>query len=148
MNLILACEFLILVGCAYLCARESRKSRHRAEILELSVNTLQSLLQEFMRESGATFAAFSSEIQRIDRAASLGSTISKRNRILPEKAVKIEVARTPCSPSPRNDALNKKAAVLGLANRGVARDEIASQLMIPRGEIDLILNLSSRAATR
>jgi len=64
----------------------------------------------------------------------------------PEKARAVAAAVTSAPASQARRSGSKKTQVLKLADKGLPAEEIASQLTIPQGEIDLILNLNGRAA--
>ncbi len=50
------------------------------------------------------------------------------------------------SPSPRER--DKRVQVLSMSERGISASEIGSRLNIPRGEIELIINLKDKAGFR
>jgi hypothetical protein len=128
------------------------RRRDRREVSRL-VNELvacRSTLHEFMQETEATFAVFSRMVHKAEPSNGLRAAAPAINRILPENtpssARAVAAAANPApAPSARRGA-SKKAQVLKLADKGLPAVEIASQLTIPQGEIDLILNLNGRAA--
>jgi hypothetical protein len=71
------------------------------------------------------------------------------NRILPDntasKAQAVAAGVQSSASAPVRRAASKKTQVLKLADKGLPAGEIASQLTIPQGEIDLILSLNGRS---
>jgi hypothetical protein len=52
----------------------------------------------------------------------------------------------PAPSVPERKSIDKRDHVLGLAQKGTSGEEIARRLMIPRAEVELILNLNARAS--
>jgi DNA-binding NarL/FixJ family response regulator len=128
------------------------RRRDRREVSRL-VNELaacRSTLHEFMQETEATFAVFSRMVHKAEPSNGVRAVASSTNRILPDntpsKARAVAAAVSPAPASPARRSGSKKTQVLKLADKGLPAEEIASQLTIPQGEIDLILNLNGRAA--
>lgn len=101
-----------------------------------------------MRETEATFAVLSRLVHKTGVSTRTAGTVPVTSRILPDNApAKAQVADAvrPASSVPARGA-GKTTQVLKMADKGMTALEIASQLAIPQGEIDLILNLNGRAA--
>jgi hypothetical protein len=106
--------------------RSRTSLKREVQSLQSGQKELNSVLQGFMEESEKVVAEFS----RILSAERTGPS-----RPDAEGAV-VEHSR----PKPRV-GLDKKHHVLSLARKGVSTNEIASQLMMPQGEIQLIVDL-------
>ncbi len=151
MKLALILEVFSALGLAAICLWEARRGRRRGEILGRDFIALQSTLQDFMKETEATFTALSRSIQRMNQTRICAeSAVSNRILLGDTPALNVPAAPpTPTSAAPataRKKACDKKAQVLRLASKGITAAQIASQLAIPRGEIDLILNLAAKGA--
>jgi len=123
------------------------RRRDRQEILRLAADVAasRSALHEFMQETEATFAVFSRMVHKVEP--------SNRKRVAAQVAPTDDASRkadtvavVPDPVAAVTGASCKKMQVLSLADKGMAVAEIASCLTIPRGEIDLILNLNGRTA--
>ena len=53
----------------------------------------------------------------------------------------------PASSQPKNNGVEKKHLVMSLAQKGTTVSEIAERMMMPAGEVELILNLSRSKRT-
>jgi DNA-binding NarL/FixJ family response regulator len=103
-------------------------------------------LQEFIQETEATFAVFSRMVHKAEPSNRARSMAPVVNRIVPEAKAQAVGAGVPSAASaPERRAASKKTQVLKLADKGLPAGEIASQLTIPQGEIDLILSLNGRS---
>jgi len=136
---------------ALLAACFWNRRRDRREIwLASELAACRSELREFMQETEATFAVFSRMVHRAEPANGARVAPPATNRILPDntpgKALAAAAAAASSPALPARRGAGKKAQVLKLADTGMVAVEIASQLMIPQGEIDLILNLHGREA--
>ena len=142
----------IVLGLAVLTFSLWERSRARRKLsrVKKELAACQATLHQFMKESEATF----SELSRlVDRGRSLGSMGTRA----PDRS-RISITEAPTDPNVAAVAMtepelavssrkktDKKVQVLKLADRGAGIAEIAGQLMIPQGEIELILNLSRQA---
>jgi len=128
------------------------RRRHRRDVSRLAaeLTACRSTLHEFMQETEATFAVFSRLVHKAEPAQGVRAVPAATNRILPDNTpVKVAAVATAASPAPASPVrrtASKKTQVLKLADKGLPSAEIANQLTIPQGEIDLILNLNGRAA--
>jgi DNA-binding NarL/FixJ family response regulator len=128
-----------------------RRDRQEISRLALELTACRSTLHEFMQETEATFAVFSRMVHKPAPAQGVRAVSAATNRILPEIApVKVPALATAANAAaptfPTRRTASKKTQVLKLADKGLPSAEIANQLTIPQGEIDLILNLNGRAA--
>lgn len=134
-----------LLAAGFLSLRRDRREISR---LASELSACRLTLQEFMQETEATFGVFSRMVHKTESSTRLAPP--KTDRIPPESApAKTPAAAVTEKPSlavAARDAAGKKTQVLNLADKGMTSAEIASQLTIPRGEIDLILNLNRQAA--
>lgn len=152
MNLALTVELTFGLSLLAVCLWEARKARRRAQALHREFATLQLTVQEFMKETEATFSALSRSIQRVERPRASVTASASHNRILlggtPILKTPVEAKATKAaSATLKRMSGEKKAQVLALAGKGIPAADIASQLTIPQGEINLILNLVGRAAS-
>jgi type II secretory pathway pseudopilin PulG len=137
---------------ALLAAGFWNRRRDRREISRLAseLAACRSTLHEFMQETEATFAVFSRMVHRAEPPNGARVAPPATNRIppanTPGKARAAAAAAASAAALPARRGAGKKAEVLKLADTGMAAAEIASQLTIPQGEIDLILNLNGREA--
>ena len=126
------------------------RSRREISRLASELAKCQSSLHEFTQETEATFAVFSRMVHKAEPSHRTCVAAPVTNRILPDNApAKVQTVAPAVKPAPEVSARGaggKKTQVLNLADKGMAATEIASQLTIPQGEIDLILNLGGRAA--
>jgi len=126
-----------------------RRDRQEVARLVTELAACRSTLHEFMQETEATFAVFSRMVHKAEPSHGTRAAVTT-NRILPDntsnKAQAVANAVSPAPAPPARRGASKKTQVLKLADKGVPAEEIASQLTIPQGEIDLILNLNGRAA--
>ena len=127
-----------------------RRDRREVSRLATELAACRSTLHEFMQETEATFAVFSRLVHKAEPSNGARVAPSAMNLILPDdapaKAQAVAAAAKPAPALPARRGAAKKTQVLKLADKGMAAAEIASQLTIPQGEIDLILNLNGRAA--
>ena len=127
-----------------------RRDRRELSRLVSELAACRSTLHEFMQETEATFSVFSRMVHKVEPSNGARAVAPSSNRILPDntpsKARAIAAAVTPAPASTARRSGSKKTQVLKLADQGLPSEEIASQLTIPQGEIDLILNLNGRAA--
>ena len=89
---------------------------------------LQSLSKQ-QRESEALLSAFMEESEKITLQL---SRLISTNRLTPETAAL----------RPKDNGVRKRHLVLSLAQRGRSVSQIAERLMMPVGEVELILNLN------
>ena len=127
-----------------------RRDRRELSRLASELAACRSTLHEFMQETEATFAVFSRMVHKAEPSNGVRAVALSTNRILPDntpgKARTVAAAASPAPASQARRGGSKKTQVLKLADKGLPAEEIASQLTIPQGEIDLILNLNGRAA--
>ena len=132
------------------CVWTRRRDRREVSRLVNELAACRSTLHEFMQETEATFAVFSRMVHKSEPSNGVPAVAPSTNRILPDntrsKARAVAAAVTPAPAFPERRSGSKKTQVLKLADKGLPAEEIASQLTIPQGEIDLILNLNGRAA--
>lgn len=144
--------FQIISTLGLLAAVFLSRRRDRREISRLAseLSACRLTLHEFMQETEATFGVFSRMVHKTDSSTVTRLAPPKTDPIPPEsapaKTPAAAVTETPSLAVAARDAAGKKTQVLKLADKGMASAEIASQLTIPRGEIDLILNLNRQAA--
>lgn len=127
-----------------------RRDRREVSRLVAELAASRATLHEFMQETEATFAVFSRLVHKAEPSNRVRSVAPATNRIVPENtASKAQAAgagvQSTTDTLARRGA-NKKTQVLKLADKGLPAGEIASQLTIPQGEIDLILSLNGRVA--
>ena len=110
---------------------------------------IQSLSQQ-QRESETVLSAFMEESEKISRQL---SRLISLNRLTAVNSSKDQqdltyTRRDPEFVQPKNNGVGKRHLVLSLAQRGRSVPQIAERLMMPVGEIELILNLNrtTRAA--
>ena len=86
--------------------------------------------------------------QFIDESARIAREFSKRvpavSSVLPQK----EEAEPPVTTTRKRRGSEKRHQVLNLAGKGRPVKEIAERLMLPSGEVELILNLDQTRKTR
>jgi hypothetical protein len=114
--------------------------------LRKELQICQSTLHEFMHECEATLTELSrftrKSHQALDSPGKLIRTVAvDANK---KSAQTAEPARSEPITLNKKSSCEKTAKVLTLSDRGVQVAEIANQLMIPQGEIDLILNLNRK----
>jgi len=128
-----------------------RRDRREVSRLVAELAASRATLHEFMQETEATFAVFSRMVHKAEPSNRARSVAPMANRILPDntaskaQAAGAEVQSTTTAPARRG--AHKKTQVLKLADKGLPAGEIASQLTIPQGEIDLILSLNGRSVS-
>jgi hypothetical protein len=140
-------QFLIIVLVLSFGAWELRRSRREVRRLGKELASAEATLHEFMTECEATFAALSRVVSRGRSSVAPNVGSPARSRILSsETAREKRAAAAASSPEPaaivKAATAGKKSRVLELAEQGVEASAIASRLMIPQGEIDLILSLN------
>lgn len=144
--------FQIISIMGLLAAGFLSRRRDRREISRLAseLSACRVTLQDFMQETEATFGVFSRMVHKAESSPVTRLAPPKTGRILPEpapaKTTAVAAAEKPSLAVATSDAAGKKTQVLNLADKGMTSAEIASQLTIPHGEIDLILNLNRQAA--
>lgn len=144
--------FQIVSTLGLLAAGFLSRRRDRREISRLAseLSACRLTLQEFMQETEATFGVFSRMVHKTESSTVTLPAPPKTDRIplesAPAKTPAAAVTEKPSLAVAARDAAGKKTQVLNLADKGMTSAEIASQLTIPRGEIDLILNLNRQAA--
>jgi hypothetical protein len=127
-----------------------RRDRREVSRLVAELAASRATLHEFMQETEATFAVFSRMVHKAEPSNRARNVAPVADHILPDstasraQAAGAGVQSTTAAPLRRG--ANKKTQVLKLADKGLPAGEIASQLTIPQGEIDLILNLNGRWA--
>jgi len=125
-----------------------RRDRREVSRLATELAACRSTLHEFMQETEATFAVFSRMVYKAETSSGARTVAAATNRIVPDnapsKARAVAAAANPPSVLSARRGASKKTQVLRLAEKGLAAGEIASQLTIPQGEIDLILNLNGQ----
>ena len=100
-----------------------------------------------MQETEATFAVFSRLVHKAGSTQEVRAVLAANHQILSDDAPpKLQAIPTGANVAlgPAHRTANKKTQVLKLADKGLPSAEIANQLTIPQGEIDLILNLNGR----
>jgi len=150
MTVTLAIQFLSTLGLLAAGFWSRRRDRREISRLASELAACRSALHEFMQETEATFAVFSHRVHKTEPSNGTRVAAPVTNRILsgnnPAKAQAVAAPAKPAPAAPARGAAGKKTQVLKLAGNGMAPAEIASQLTIPQGEIDLILNLNGRVA--
>ena len=127
-----------------------RRDQREVSRLTAELAASRATLHEFMQETEATFAVFSRLVHKAEPANRARIAAPATNLVLPDntaskaQAAGAGVQSTAAAPARRG--ANKKTQVLKLADKGLPVGEIASQLTIPQGEIDLILSLNGRVA--
>jgi hypothetical protein len=101
-------------------------------------------LSEQQRESAALLSAFMEESEKITLQL---SRLICSNRLTPgdssrEQRDSTTMRRETECLQPKNNGVGKRHLVLGLAQRGRSVSQIAERLMMPVGEVELILNLN------
>ena len=127
-----------------------RRDRREVSRLVAELAASRATLHDFIQETEATFAVFSRMVHKAEPSNRARPAAPVPNRIIPDniaskaQAAGAGVQSTAAAPARRG--ANKKTQVLKLADKGLPAGEIASQLTIPQGEIDLILSLNGRVA--
>ena len=127
-----------------------RRDQREVSRLTAELAASRATLHEFMQETEATFAVFSRLVHKAEPSNRARIAAPAINPVLPDntaskaQAAGAGVQSTTAAPARRG--ANKKTQVLKLADNGMPAVEIASQLTIPQGEIDLILSLNGRVA--
>ena len=96
---------------------DRKRLARRLELVAAQQRELDAALNGFMEESGKI-------------AIQLSRLVSAKQSAAPY--------------TPERRGIDKRSLVLGLAQKGTAVPEIAGRLMIPRGEVELILNLNPK----
>ena len=102
-------------------------------------------LSEQQRESEAALSAFMEEFEKI--ILQLSRLISKNRLTLANSSRDRQDLTSACGETerlqqPKNNGVGKRHLVLSLAQKGRSVPQIAERLMMPVGEVELILNLS------
>ena len=135
--LILVAVVLMTIPMA-LGIRERRRLDARLNTVSKQHRELQAVLNGFMEES--------------EKIAAQLSRLISANRLSIASHSPESASSGPSADSAgfKSNGLDKKRLVLGLARKNHKVEEIAERLMIPKGEVELILNLSpeKRGAVR
>jgi len=144
---IVAGQLVVIAGLTLALLLVSRRRRRETTLLRQQIEVNETTLRRFMEESEKTFLEFSRLVTRLN---SRQEEVMKK---LPEST------DPSCSNEPLGDPMpglrslssgfgygkkkehEKKDRVVSMANRGMTAEEISRKLDIPRGEIELILNL-------
>jgi type II secretory pathway pseudopilin PulG len=149
MNITLTIQLFTTLALLAIGFWSRRKDRQQISKLASELATCRSALHEFMQETEATFAVFSRLVHKTEPSPS-GRTAPAAPKPAAEngrgRSRAVAAGAKPAPAVPPAGAAGKKTQVLKLADQGLAVAEIASQLTIPQGEIDLILNLNRKAA--
>jgi hypothetical protein len=128
-----------------------RRHHCRLDQLKRQQDITEKTVRRFMEESEKTFA----EVCRLMTANSLDSEKNRGHDCEPDGLNSGMDASFRNISTPQNlerlastRERDKKAQVLSMSERGISASEIASRLNIPRGEIELIINLKNNASFR
>lgn len=147
MNPVIAMQIVSGVAVLIFSLCERSKVRRELSSVQRELSVCQATLHQFMKESEATFSELSRLVNR-GPLGSIGTRASSQSRISIAEATPgttVVAEMTPELVASSKRKTEKKAQVLKLAERGAGISEIACQLMIPQGEIELILNLSRQS---
>ena len=144
---IVAGQLVVIAGLTLALLLVSRRRRRETTLLRQQIEVNETTLRRFMEESEKTFLEFSRLLTRLN---SRQEEVMKK---LPEST------DSSCSNDLFSDSMpglsslssgfgsgkkkehEKKDRVVSMANQGMTTEEISRKLDIPRGEIELILNL-------
>jgi DNA-binding NarL/FixJ family response regulator len=149
MTVTVTIQLLFTFGLLTLLFWTRRRDKKELSRLAAELAASRATLQEFIQETEATFSVFSRMVHKAEPSNRSRSMAPVVNRILPDntasKAQAVAAGVQSSASAPVRRAASKKTQVLKLADKGLPAGEIASQLTIPQGEIDLILSLNGRS---
>lgn len=144
MGMIIAMQTgLSLLACGIWLLDHSRQAKQFRQ-LKRQQETSQVALRKFMDECEKTFLEFSKVIaQQREKGAVMAPIVEQ----IGNEAVPVAILRGGLmhDAGTKRTGIIKKNQVMHLADQGMTANEIAGRLDVPRGEIDLILNLKNKA---
>lgn len=127
---------------------KNSKSGVRSEVSREAADQIIAMLEPLLKEADLTAKTFAKQLKEKNRLIGelnerLDSRIISLNLLLNRSEVYLS-AETEKNPYDRNHVYDQQEAILELNKEGYSAETIAQKLFMPKGEVDLVLDLKKK----